>query len=142
MKALRRIFNTALTLFVLNGCASFAFEEELSGNFYVVAVDVEKQMAIYYRPSEDDHWRVIDATVFAVGFDDEFIIVKQHPGLFTTKPDKSITNYFIIPLVDMQNQSPDEITLGPMDEKEFNKMRQQLGVPSSVKFTKVFKDLE
>lgn len=82
---------------------------------------------------------IIAHDVIAVGNNDDFIIVKQHPcenkdkhfmDYDSLKPNSQITNYFII---DIRN---DGHKLHRFDNiKDFNNERNRLGIPKSLTFT-------
>lgn len=132
MKSLLRI----LIIFLIPSCHFGDFSEPLTANYELDAIDVKRDMSIYV--SIDESWvGVVDATVFAVGYNEDFIIAKQHPDF-----DKRVTNYYIIPLKFKVADSPDENRIGPLTEREFMEKRKELGVPRSLQFTRVFKDLE
>ncbi len=106
-----------------------------------MAPDEKEAMAIYVK--DGDYWvGVVSSTVFAIGYDSEFIIAKQHPRTFPNHPNKSIVNYFIIPLKLKVEISLDENKIGPLSKKEFEIKRRELRISSHLRFTKTFKDLE
>lgn len=75
-------------------------------------------------------------TVFAAGWNDEYIIVKQHPmGPGAASPDRSVANWYIIRI-------SDDNVFGPLTEDEFVAKRTELGVPETLAFARVFKELE
>ena len=75
-------------------------------------------------------------TVFAAGWNDEYIIVKQHPmGPGAASSDRSVTNWYIVRI-------SDDNVFGPLTEDEFVAKRVELGVPGTLSFTRVFKNLE
>jgi hypothetical protein len=80
---------------------------------------------------------VIGQTVFAVGWNAEFIIAKRHPseGTEATKINKSVTEFYIL------NVATEKL-VGPLNEVEFWKQRSLLGVPGDLGFTLVFADVE
>jgi len=78
---------------------------------------------------------VVGPTVFAAGWNTDFIMVMQHPGDGIHPANKSITNYFILRL-------KDDKLFGPFGEADFTEQRKLLGVPSNLDFTLVYKDLE
>jgi hypothetical protein len=65
---------------------------------------------------------IIDEYVYAVGYNENFIIAKQQSGLDTTS-----TNYFIIDIYTNQKSSKTGI-YGPLNLNEFESMRKKLGV--------------
>ena len=82
---------------------------------------------------EDDPVSLVAPTVFAVGADAKYIVVKQHPATnqAATMFDRSITNYFIV--------GRDKGVRGPLKKEEFDRLTASLSLPA---FTKIFDDLQ
>jgi hypothetical protein len=77
----------------------------------------------------------VEATVFAVGADERYVVAKQHP-----RGNKSITNYFIIQVgKDSANANPKDVVIGPLAEDAFKRMAVELQLPA---FTTVLQSLE
>ena len=128
-----------LSIFLIN-CLGAAYDEQINDNYYLQATDTRYGMTLCIK--DDDYLiGIVSATVFAVGYNEDFIIVKQHPEKFP-KSDKSITNYYIIPLKFKVSEIPERNVIGPLTEREFMEKRKELGVSRSLQFTRVFKDLE
>lgn len=121
-------------------CQFGDYSQSLVGNYRLYAPDEKEAMSIYVQDGE--YWiGVIVPTVFAVGYDQDFIIVKQHPRKFPSPPDKSIDNYFIIPLKFKVGNSVDDNKIGPLTKRQFEEKCNELKVSKDLKFTKVFKNL-
>jgi hypothetical protein len=127
-------------LLLLCSCHGAAYEEYLVDNYSLKAMDVKSGMSVFYNDNEY-LIGIIQPTVFAVGHNNDFIIAKQHPNNFPII-DKSITNYFIIPIKKRVAESVEKNVIGPLTIEEFNAMKTELRVPESLVFTKVFEDLE
>ena len=139
------LYIIAFILFVwgLSRCHSFALEEEITGNYYLTAPDAGEQCRLSYN--EDDgspnYGDIISETVFAVGFNDNYMIVKQHPTILNNFEDKTITNYYILPLKKGMNWYNKNGLVGPLTLTQFNNKRKELKI-EDIQFTKVLKDLE
>ena len=127
---------------LITGC-DYNFNKELVDGYDVGAIDSRYSMSIY---GMDGNYSVgvIPPTVYAVGYNDSFIIAKQHPQ---AKPglsaDKTITHYFIIPVkANNGNISVVKNVVGPLDEAQFKRMRQEYSIPESLDFQIVFDDLK
>src|SRR4051812_43225163 len=72
---------------------------------------------------------LVDWTVYAVGSNDRYIVVKQHP-----QGNKAVTNYFIVDKRAALPTNPARAVLGPLTEAEFSVQTRSLHLP---KFTKV-----
>lgn len=142
MLLVKKYVGYIVSIFILLGCNGIQ-EEQLVDRYYLIAMDyVEEGMNLSYVLESGDFIGVVNSTVFAVGYNDEYIIVKQHPRKFPNPPDKLITNYFIVPIKDKVHASPDENKIGPLTKEGFVIKRKELGVSDSLTFTKVFSELE
>lgn len=83
----------------------------------------------------------ISPCVYAVGFNDEFIIAKQHP-LVNNQINKSVTNYFIIPIINKVSRFEDLNKIGPLNKEEFNATRIEIGIPTNLNFSIIFDKLK
>ena len=120
------------------GCGGigFAYEQELTGKFGLIACDTRTQMSLCEILPSGSGIGIVDQTVFAVGWNDDFIIAKRHPsdGSDTNDIDRSVTEFYILTVAT-------EKLLGPLDEAEFDKQRASLGLPEDLTFILVFEDL-
>ncbi|MBC8472061.1 MAG: DUF3997 domain-containing protein [Planctomycetes bacterium] len=104
--------------------------EDLDNGYVVVASDIMQDARIIrkdpIRPSSVGR-RVVPPTVFAYGWNDDFILAKRHPRKEYRKVDTSVTYWYII-----------EVTSGdvhgPLNEDEFRKLRTELKVPEEISF--------
>ena len=136
---MKKIFNLTI-LFVLclnlTGCY-FGMNEswrEISKGYYLMGWDDTNWKIVYNKDGKPDYFEgvVVDMTVFADGHNDDFIIAKQHPQhADSLKPNRDITNYFIIDLRSPDNGSK---TYSFDNEKDFNDKRLKLGVPKDLNF--------
>ena len=74
----------------------------------------------------------VEERVFAVGANERYIVVKQHP-----KGNKSITNYFIIDMKEDSLSKP--VVMGPLTAEEFAKRSAEVSLPE---FTKTLESLQ
>jgi hypothetical protein len=104
----------------------------------------DEDLDVSYYLGNGNYIGVVGATVFAVGYDDEYIIAKRHPhtGYGLSGINKKITHYYIIPLKYKVHNSPDENRIGPLSEEEFMAKRKELKMSDSLTFTKIFKKME
>lgn len=137
-----RLITCMMILSTFLGCHNFVIEEKLVGNYYLVASDEEYGCNLAFKENKDqDFGTLISPTVFAVGYNDDYMIVKQHPRTFPNPPDKSITNYYILPLKEGMNWRTKNGLIGPLTELEFIAKRKELEIRDDLTFTKVLKDL-
>lgn len=90
-------------------------------------MDVQEDMLIGFQKA-DYGIGIIEPTVFAVGQNDKFIIIKQHPKLSTGVIDKSTINYFIISLKNKVDTSTEKNIYGPLSLEEFERTRRELRI--------------
>lgn len=119
-------------------CIFGAYDKKLNGGYYLSATDVNDDMSLGYEDNGNGVG-IIDATVYAVGQNDNFIIVKRHPRSMS-KADRNIKEYYIIPLKNRISQSADKNLYGPMSQDEFQQKVKELHV-GTISFSIVFKDL-
>jgi len=113
-------------------------EEQVIGNYYLVAMDyVKEETSLSYKLEDGNSVGVVDKTVFAVGFNDNYIIVKQHPS-----NNRTITNYYIVPIYKESTLSPEKGLIGPLTLEQFNEKRKELNISDKVTFTKEIEDLK
>ena len=125
-----------LPAIVLVGCWGFVYENRLVGKYGLVAVDIDEEMSVVEMLPSGDAITLIGETVFAVGWNDEFIIAKQHPyDEENWLVQRDITNFFILSVLDGE-------VIGPLNESSFVSQRTQLGVPGSLEFTLIFRGLQ
>jgi hypothetical protein len=113
-----------------------------SERYVLLAIDAKSQMSLSFDMKNGTALGLVDATVFSIGADSKYIVVKQHPATdpWASSFDRSVTNYFIIE----RSQSPafrerEKGVRGPMKKEEFDKLAKSLSLPT---FTKTFHDLE
>ena len=132
-----------LVLF-LSGCIGFAVNENIIGNYYWVATDVGDNLALSYHEAADgDNYSfIISPTVFAIGYNEKYIIAKQHPRSFSDAPDKNISNYYVLPLKEGIDWKTKNGLIGPLTLKEFHDERNKLSIPDELVFSKIKKGQE
>ena len=119
-----RLRIAALVLLAVAGCG-FEHDEAIDGPYRLVATDVDEQMAVCYTLPDGCIGRV-SATVYAVGYDSQYIVAARHPT-----SNRTATEYFYLarsldgPLVD-----PSVSVRGPFDAATFEARRDKLHLPS------------
>lgn len=119
------------------GCTGTYTKIKIVENYFLIATDVAEDLSLCYHESNDDsnYGIIIQPTVFAIGFDDNYIIAKQHPRIFTKFSDKKVTNFFILPRKRIFDWRTKNGLIGPLTENEFIKKRAELKIADEVKFT-------
>jgi hypothetical protein len=118
--------------------------EHLTGNYYLVEMETGEGLMLGYDLGNGNYVGVVPQTLFAVGYNDEYIIAGQHPcnGYGPGSVNKKVTYYYIVPLKYKVHDWPDENRIGPLPEEEFLAKRKELNMPDSLTFTKIFKKQE
>jgi len=122
---------------LLGGCGLWyaAYDKHLVGPYRLGAIDVLEQMSVYYDLGNGSEAGRIDETVFSVGWNEHFIVAKQHP-----KNDRKVTNFFVLSIEkDSINADPSASVSGPLTEVEFKRRKSELKLPD---FTTTFWTLE
>jgi hypothetical protein len=149
------IFFFTILMVLFTGCNwnGFAYDKKITGKFHLEATDDMDQMNLCFQQGTDDegYEGIIGPVVFAAGYNDKYIIVKQHPTIGPNKPwlnkkpyqpDTSITNYYILPIQEKYEYSPITDLIGPLTLDQFNSKRKELNIPDNVTFTKDVSNLE
>ena len=125
-------FSLACTM--LSGCG-FVHDERLTGDYRLIAVDTFDQMSVSRSLSGGDTVGRIDETVFAVGWNDRYIVAKQHPA-----NNRTVTNYYFLDISrDSTYADPSKSVTGPLTEAAFQQHKAELKLPD---FTRTIKQLE
>ena len=104
------------------------YHEGLGNGYAVCAADViEQTEVVKMHKGSSSGTVVVPPTVFAYGWNDDFIIAKQHPQKEHRKFDTSITYWYIVEVASGNVH-------GPLSEGEFNKLRTELKVPAEISF--------
>ncbi|HEX8514832.1 MAG TPA: hypothetical protein VF868_01445 [Bacteroidia bacterium] len=124
-----------ISLFGCNGLN----KTHVTERYYLVAVDVRENTSLGYSVNDDNSSfvDVVAECVYSVGFDDKYIIAKQHPA-----NNREITNYFIVPIYKEFTYSPEKDVVGPLTLEQFNTQREEFGISNSVTFTTEIEDLK
>lgn len=119
------------------GCQGFVKDEKITGRYHLVSIDIPEDLTLCYKLESGDYKGVLEETIFAVGFNDNYIIAKQHPS-----NNRAITNYYIVPIYKENILSPEKGVIGALTLEQFNEKRRELNIPESLVFTKEIEDLK
>ncbi|HLX54181.1 MAG TPA: hypothetical protein VKR58_09575 [Aquella sp.] len=131
-----------MTLFVIQGCIGgfgLDIKDHLVGIYYLAAADDDRQCSLTtHEPSDGGNYgNVVNQTVFAVGYNEKYIIAKQHPD-----ENRKITNYFIVPVEQHITRENLKNLMGPLTYDQFLAKRHELSIPDSLQFTKEYENLK
>lgn len=126
-----------VALITLNGCHQMAIKKNITGNYYFVAADDPARCCLSYHEEGDgvNYSCLIGFGVFAAGYNDKYMIIKQHPVA-----NKKVTNYYILSLEKEMDWITNNGLMGPLGLEEFTNKCHELQIP--IIFTYVLKDLE
>ena len=141
--AMTKIIYYLIILLIFTGCGS-AIKKRVVGKYYLIATDVDKDLSLCYHEDSygGNYSDVIKATVFAVGYNEKYIIVKHHPRAFSHLPNKGGIGYYILPLKKEMDWGTKNGLIGPLTFEQFNNQRNELNISDSLNFSIVYKDLE
>ncbi|MYM94455.1 hypothetical protein [Duganella vulcania] len=125
-----------LLLTQLVGCwQTVVFDEKITGPYRLSAIDITEEMSVCYELKEEDTCiGRIPEMVFSVGWNENFIVAKQHPS-----GNKAVTNYFILDRKkDAKYVDPSVTVKGPLSELEYKEKSNLMSLPE---FTRTFDDL-
>ena len=135
MKTFYFILPTVFLLQILCCCLplggwGLAYKHDLVENYSVWAADVNEQACIVKKEKSNSSSAgcVVPWMVFEYGWNDDFIIAKQHP--VENKVDTTITNWYII---EVKNGN----VHGPLTEKDFFDLRRSLKIPDKLSFIEI-----
>jgi hypothetical protein len=124
------IFLICSVMIFVGGCPfqGLVYEEDLANGYAVWAADTMQDAAIVLKDKGGSGATgVVPLTVFAYGWNDDFIIAKRHPEKKGRKVDASITYWYIVEVASGNVH-------GPLNEDEFDKLRIKLEVPPELLF--------
>ncbi len=130
-------FIAAILLFT--GCFRREFKQPIAKGYSLYAYACHEDMTIMYFDKYGG-FEIVGPTVFAMGYDKNFIIAKQHPAIYPEKENRSVTNYFIIPLNKPVGWTSQDVVMGPFNETQFMQMRTKLKIADTLDFSVIFHD--
>lgn len=119
----------AVAIFV-GGCPFLGpvYEEDLGNGYVVCALDVMEGACIIIKNKRGSGgFTVVPPTVFAYGWNDDFILAKRHPEKKDRTVDTSLTYWYIVEVASGNVH-------GPLSEGAFNSLRTKLNVPAKLSF--------
>lgn len=87
-----------LTIVTLYSCGQPIVHKHLTDEFYLTAPDIIEQLSVSYHYSGATYSNLVNETVVGVGFNDDFIIVKQKPT------DSDTILYYIIDINEIKKE--------------------------------------
>ena len=109
---------------MVGGCFD-AHHEKLVGPYILIAVDTDQQMSVAYVVGGGLSVGRILPVVFAVGYDERYIVAKRHPD-----GDRAITQFYYLDIAkDSETGYQFKAVTGPLKEDEFSKEKARLGLP-------------
>jgi len=124
--------------YILFGCSSIKVKEQLPGGYVLLDFIEEDGLAISATLGGGSYIDVVTNCVFEIGYNEEFIIAKQHPCEFGKEPNIFIVNYYIVPIKNKISESQDLNKIGPLSYLQFLQKRKEIGVQSDLDFTSFY----
>lgn len=103
----------------------------IDGPYLLDMVDIPEDGNVCYELEDGDCVERIPQTVFAVGYNSDFIVAARHPHRFGDRTlDRSRAEYFyIVRSLDGPLVTPADSVRGPFDLATFERYRRSLGLP-------------
>lgn len=112
-------------------------EQSLTNNYSLFANNSIDEMSIWLHVEKYSSQLIVPETVFAVGYNKNYIIAKSHPKDIKKNIDKNITHYYIINIHKQdQKQSPN------LTAKEFENERNRLNISKELDFNIIFEEIK
>lgn len=110
-------------------------EEELTDDYRLFANGYLQEMSIWKEGQ-----LIVDESVFAYGYDDDFIIVLSHPKVGEEGVNKDVTFYNVIDLDEsVEFNIQNNVNL---DYNEFTLLLEELNVDRGIQYKMVFENFE
>lgn len=105
--------------------------EPIDGPYRLSSADIDWDTMLCYDLGGGGCAGRVAETVFAVGFDESYIVAARHPHSFSDKSlDRSVTEYFyVIRAADGPNADPERVVRGPFTAEAFEQERRRLNLP-------------
>ena len=127
MKRIRFILMMSISLLFSCFCNEFE-KEKIIGNYYLTTTDnYHRDIYIDFKLETGDFVGVVSSTIFSFGYNNKYIVAKQHPFDYPAKVDSIRTTYYIIPIYN-STFSPEKGVLGPLTQVEFELKKAELGI--------------
>ena len=140
MKIVGFVVSITLLLTCLQACRGPVIDDRISGKYRILAIDTYEQAALEYESTPGTYTEIIAEGVCAVGYNNKYIIAKQHP-VVQNKVDRSMTNYFIVTIQLSSGKDEPFLPAPPISFKDFEAQKHRLGI-DDVAFTKVYYTLD
>jgi len=105
-----------------------------SGPYALMWIDLPDEVLLGYDEGAGSWTSLVEPRVFAVGADDRYVVVQQHPN-----GDGAVTSFFIVDRRANVPKRPKAAVTGPLTEREFRDKAASLRLPA---FTKVLESLK
>jgi hypothetical protein len=140
-----RIISIIVTfsLVLILGCGmGLIIKKRIIGNYFLVAADDPSDAALCFHADSDGdiYGDIIRPTVTDIGYNNNFILVKQNNPGFSTKGVKNYS-YFIVPVKSSMDWKTLNGQLGPLSLNEFEQKKNQLHL-TDIRFTLHYEDDE
>lgn len=129
-----------MLIFLFQSCLFGAglVEREITDDYWLFANNEMHEMSIWHHSENRSGGElIVEETVFAIGYNDNFIIAKSHPKNSTNQLNKNITQFHIIQINKSSDYNHKRLT-----KDEFKTIGEAIGVPNDLGFTIIYKELE
>jgi len=98
----------------------FAYEKQVTGNYYIIGVDTKTDLGLSYKLSSGDYVGKVPGQLLQYGFNDTFLVAK------TKEYKDRSSSYYIVDMTKDSELALEEIfRVGPLTEEEYNQIWKQ-----------------
>lgn len=113
---IKSVFVFVFLLTIACSC-NFVVNNKISGNYHLVAVDVENDICLAYKLEPENYICIIPSEIIAYSKLNQYILIKQVPFQYNSLD----TNYYIVPIIKGNLKVfPEDSIIGPLKREEFN----------------------
>lgn len=111
-------------------------EVDLPGNYSLFGNNSYEEIVILYNSSEHNNQIIVKETVFAVGYNKEYIIAKSYPVNSNVLEEDKRVLYHILLVDEVSPQVSKGLTF-----EEYKSKRKELEIPNDINFSIVFHEV-
>lgn len=121
-------------LFVILGAASGCdfVSRKIDGPYLLETIDIPEDTFLCYDLGQDACVGRVDRTVFAVGYNNDYVVAARHPSKFEDDElNRSVTEYYyVVRALDGPYANNEDVVRGPFTFAQFEREKARLQLPN------------